>query len=55
MTQSAEKKKNVAVFSFVDVNVWEQLSQKAKAYVSPCAETGVCNPIDTAEARPPTD
>lgn len=55
MTQSAGKKKNVAVLSFVDVNVWEQLSQKAEAYVSPCAETGVCNPIDTAEPRPPTD
>lgn len=53
MTQSAEK--NVAVFSFVDVNVWEQLSQKAEAYVSPRAEPGVCNPIDTAESRPPTD
>lgn len=43
------------MLSFVDVNVWEQLSQKAEAYVSPCAETGVCNPIDTAEPRPPTD
>lgn len=38
MTQSAEK--NAAVFSVVDVNVWEQLSQKAKAYVPPRAESG---------------
>ena len=43
------------MFSFVGVNVWEQLSQKAAAYVPRCAETGVCNPIDTAESGPPTD